>query len=69
MNFFKLPDDGRVAVFEILRTVFDDRGKPFLLTSSIYPSDRNEFAVVVGEIPTFTVPGPAADVGLGRHHA
>jgi len=49
--FFKLPDDGRVAVFEVRRTAFDDHGKPFRLTVSVYPTDRNQFAVDVGEVP------------------
>src|SRR5260370_32620444 len=41
-SFFKLPDDGRVAVFEVRRTAFDEQGKPFRLTVSVYPSDRNQ---------------------------
>jgi GntR family transcriptional regulator len=58
--FFKLPDDGRVAVFEVRRTAFDDHGKPFRLTVSIYPTDRNQFAVEVGEVPPELIPaGPA----------
>jgi len=48
--FFKLPDDGRVAVFEIRRTAFDDHEKPFRLTVSVYPTDRNQFAVEVGDV-------------------
>jgi GntR family transcriptional regulator len=50
-TFFKLPDDGRVAVFEVRRTAFDDRGHPFRLTVSVYPTDRNQFAVNVGRVP------------------
>jgi GntR family transcriptional regulator len=49
--FFMLPDDGRVAVFEVLRTAFDDHGQPFRLTVSVYPTDRNQFAVSVGDVP------------------
>jgi GntR family transcriptional regulator len=49
--FFRLPDDGRIAVLEVLRTAFDDDGQPIRLTVSVYPSDRNEFAVNVGKIP------------------
>jgi GntR family transcriptional regulator len=62
--FFKLPEDGRVAVFEVRRTAFDDHGKPFRLTVSIYPTDRNQFAVEVGEVPA-GVPGttPTSDEG------
>jgi GntR family transcriptional regulator len=50
-TFFKLPDDGRVAVFEVLRTAFDDQSRPFRLTISIYPTDRNQFTVNVGRVP------------------
>jgi GntR family transcriptional regulator len=50
-GFFKLPEDGRVAVFEVFRTAFDGRGKPFRLTVSIYPADRNQFTVDVGKVP------------------
>ena len=49
--FFKLPGDVRVAVFEVRRTAFDDHGKPFRLTVSVYPTDRNQFAVEVGKVP------------------
>jgi GntR family transcriptional regulator len=50
-SFFRLPDDGRVAVFEVSRTAFDDKGKPFRLTVSVYPADRNQFTVNVGKVP------------------
>ena len=49
--FFKLPDDGRVAVFETFRTAFDERGRPFRLTISVFPTDRNRFVINAGEIP------------------
>jgi GntR family transcriptional regulator len=49
--FFKLPDNGRVAVFEVLRTAFDQACRPFRLTVSVYPADRNEFIVNVGQVP------------------
>jgi GntR family transcriptional regulator len=48
---FRLPDDGRVAVIETRRTGFDERGEPFVLTISVYPADRNEFVVSVGDLP------------------
>jgi GntR family transcriptional regulator len=50
--FFKLPDDGRVAVFEVQRVAFDDHRQPFRLTTSVYPADRNQFAVSVGQVPS-----------------
>lgn len=49
--FFKLPADGRVGVFSVLRTTFDQEGKPVRLTISVYPADRNQFAVNVGDVP------------------
>lgn len=56
-TFFKLPEDGRVAVFEILETGFDEHSQPIRLTVSIYPTDRNQFAVTVGEVPEETGTG------------
>jgi GntR family transcriptional regulator len=59
-GFFKLPDDGRVAVFEVRRTAFDPQGRPFRLTVSVYPADRNQFTVNVGTVPDEVAgPGPA----------
>jgi GntR family transcriptional regulator len=49
--FFKLPADGRVGVFSVLRTTFDQEAKPVRLTISVYPADRNQFAVNVGDVP------------------
>lgn len=49
--FFKLPDDGRVPVVETRRTTFDSDGMPVRLTVSVYPADRNQFAVNVGKVP------------------
>jgi GntR family transcriptional regulator len=46
--FFKLPGDGRVAVFEIFETGFDESGTPFRLTVTTYPADRNQFVMNVG---------------------
>ncbi len=56
-SFFKLPDDGRVAVFEVFRTAFDEGSHPFRLTVSVYPADRNQFAVLVGQVPDETGTG------------
>jgi GntR family transcriptional regulator len=50
-SVFKLPDDGRVAVLETRRTGYDRSGKPFVLTISVYPADRNEFVIDVGDVP------------------
>ena len=51
-----LPDDGRIPVFEIFRTWYDEDGKPMRLTVSAFPTDRNYFVVegtdsaVVGKV-------------------
>jgi GntR family transcriptional regulator len=55
--FFKLPDDGRVGIFSILRTAFDQDGRPVRVQVTVYPADRNQFAVNVGQVPPVT---PAA---------
>jgi len=51
VSFFNLPPDGRVAVFEIFRIAFDQTGAPMRLTVTIYPTDRNQFVVDVGQVP------------------
>lgn len=50
-TFFNLPQDGRVGLFQIFRTAFDQHGKPTRLTRTLYPTDRNQFLVDVGEVP------------------
>jgi GntR family transcriptional regulator len=50
-TFFKLPGDGRVPVIEIRRIAFDDGGTPMRLTVSVYPADRNQFALNLGKVP------------------
>jgi len=59
--FFKLPEDGRVAVFEIFRTAFDESGKPLRLTITAYPADRNQFVINVGKVPAIDVTGAPED--------
>lgn len=59
---FGLPDDGRVAVIETRRTGYDEEGTPFVLTVSVYPADRNEFVIDVGQVPP-EAPGPAPGTG------
>jgi DNA-binding GntR family transcriptional regulator len=49
--FFKLPGDGRVSVIETRRTAFDEHGRPVRLTVSVYPADRHQFAINVGQVP------------------
>lgn len=50
-NFFNLPLDGRVSLYEIFRTGFDQTGTPMRLTVSVYPTDRNQFIINVGDVP------------------
>ena len=45
--FFGLPDDGRVAVFETIRTAFSQAGSSFRVTVSVFPADRNQFIIEV----------------------
>jgi GntR family transcriptional regulator len=49
--FFGLPQDGRVGVFEISRTAFDQNEDPMRVTVTVFPTDRNQFIVNVGTIP------------------
>ena len=62
--FFGLPDDGRVSVFETWRTVFDTTGKAIQLTVGVYPADRSEFVINVGDVPRQC--GGSAAPGGGR---
>jgi GntR family transcriptional regulator len=50
-DFFKLPSDGRIGMYEIFRTAFDGNGAPMRLTVTVYPTDRNQFIVNVGKVP------------------
>jgi GntR family transcriptional regulator len=50
-EFFKLPTDGRIPVFEIFRVGFLKSGDRLRLTITVYPADRNRFLVNVGEVP------------------
>jgi len=47
-QLFKLPEDGRVGVFEIFRRAFDQNDKPMRLTITVCPIDRNQLAVEFG---------------------
>jgi GntR family transcriptional regulator len=63
VKFFRLPDDGRIPVYVLLRTGFaQEAGKviPFRLTESVFPSDRNQFVINAGEVPDRL--GSAAEV-------
>ena len=49
--FFNLPQDGRVGVFHITRTMFDQTHTPMRVTVTAFPTDRNQFIVNVGHVP------------------
>lgn len=49
--FFHLPEDGRIAVFETIRTAYDESGTPLRVTITTYPADRNQFVLMAGEVP------------------
>jgi GntR family transcriptional regulator len=51
VGFFGLPDDGRIAVYEFIRTGFDDDGQPLRVTVTTFPADRNEFVLTSGKVP------------------
>jgi GntR family transcriptional regulator len=53
-DFFKLPADGRVAMYEIFRTAFDGNGVPMRLSITVFPADRNQFIMNVGKVPEQT---------------
>jgi GntR family transcriptional regulator len=55
-QFFNLPQDGRIGIFEIFRTAFDQTGTPMRLTVSVYPTDRNQFVINVGDTPESASP-------------
>jgi GntR family transcriptional regulator len=48
-DFFRLAHDA--TVFEIFRTGFDQNQKPMRVTVTVFPTDRNQFIVNVGELP------------------
>jgi GntR family transcriptional regulator len=48
-TFFGIPYD--VTVFETFRTAFDQHKRPMRVTVTVFPSDRNEFIVNVGDVP------------------
>jgi GntR family transcriptional regulator len=50
-TFFTLTPDGRVGVFEVFRTAYDQTATPMRLTVTVYPTDRNQFIVNVGDVP------------------
>jgi len=39
------------SVFEIFRTAFDEAGTPMRVTVTVFPTDRNQFIVNIGDVP------------------
>jgi GntR family transcriptional regulator len=50
-DFFSLPPDGRIPMFEITRTAFDGNQQPMRVTVTVYPADRSQFIVNSGDVP------------------
>ena len=48
-TFFGLAHDA--TVFENFRTAFDQTGTPLRVTVTVFPADRNQFIVNVGDVP------------------
>lgn len=62
-TYFGLPSDGRVSVFEVTRVAFDQNGKPYRVTVTTYPADRNQIMIEIGQVPPVprpTEPPPGA---------
>lgn len=49
-SFFNLPDSGSTVIVHD-RIAYGQDGKPIRLTNTIYPADRNELYIEVGEVP------------------
>jgi GntR family transcriptional regulator len=59
-DFFKVPPDGQVVMYEIFRTAYAGNGTPIRLTVTVFPADRNQFNVNVGAVPA----APGRDAGV-----
>lgn len=63
-RFFGLPDDGRIALFSLVRTGYEERAgagpHPFRVTFTVLPADRSQFVNNRGEVP-YELAGPARD--------
>jgi GntR family transcriptional regulator len=68
-TFFGLPEDGRVAVIETLRTAFDQDGQPFRVTNTVYPADRTLFAIIAGLVPGNVLAPEVAKLAAGGRPA
>jgi len=50
-DFFKVPTDGRIAMYETFRIAYDGNGNPMRLTVTVLPADRNQLIFNVGDVP------------------
>jgi GntR family transcriptional regulator len=57
-SFFRISHDA--MVFEIFRTGFDQNGTPMRVTVTVYPADRNQFLINVGDVPDPQYDAPTA---------
>jgi len=57
---FKIPEDGRIAVFETRQVGVDPSGASVRVTITIYPSDRNTFSMDTGELAERPPPGESS---------
>ena len=63
--FFNLPDVGRIALFEFITTGYEKSGQPIRVTVTTYPTDRNQFVMTSGKIPT-ELPGSPGDTDQSK---
>ncbi len=52
-------------MIETRRTAFDTESRPVRLTVTVYPADRNKFAINVGQVPS-DVMTPSGSDPAGR---
>jgi GntR family transcriptional regulator len=63
--FFNLPDVGRIALFEFITTGYEKSGQPIRVTVTTYPTDRNQFVMTSGKIPT-ELPGSPGETDQSK---
>jgi GntR family transcriptional regulator len=50
-RLFKLPDNGRVSVINVIRTSFAEGQFPYQVKITSFPADRNELLILSGDVP------------------
>lgn len=65
MAFFRLPDSGLIAVIESIRIAYDEKSRPFRVTVTTFPAERNEFVIHVGQVPVARALREQADAEPG----